>query len=163
MTTSDWITLGAAILVGGGTLFLGIMAWRTIRQTTSIQKAEKREGLLNEIIDWVIQINKSCIPPSGIGREAYKEWSRNIVSSLSSEGKWALRSSNIFGSEFNKNINNLLGKISNFNDCITGIRESSDISTKQAKEMLSKHVANTLKATDDVLDIALKIRTKDVS
>ncbi|MBA7577120.1 hypothetical protein ES708_18966 [subsurface metagenome] len=58
MSTSDWITLGAAILVGGGTLFLGIMAWRTIHQTRSIQKAEKRERLLNEIIEWAIDIAK---------------------------------------------------------------------------------------------------------
>jgi hypothetical protein len=52
MTISDWVNIAAAILVGGGTLFLGIMAWRTIRQTRSIQKAEKRERLLNEIIEW---------------------------------------------------------------------------------------------------------------
>ncbi len=58
MVTSDWINLIAAILVGGGTLFLGIMAWRTIRQTGSIQKAERRERLLNEIIEWAIEILK---------------------------------------------------------------------------------------------------------
>ena len=52
MVTSDWINLIAAILVGGGTLFLGIMAWRTICQTRRIQKAERRERLLNEIIEW---------------------------------------------------------------------------------------------------------------
>ncbi|MBA7608654.1 hypothetical protein ES703_15833 [subsurface metagenome] len=57
MTTSDWINLIAAILIGGGTLFLGIMAWRTIRQTRSIQKAEKRGRLLNEIIEWAIDIS----------------------------------------------------------------------------------------------------------
>jgi len=56
MTTSDWITLGAAILTGGGTLFLGIMAWRTIRQTRNIQKTEKRERLLDEIIEWAEDI-----------------------------------------------------------------------------------------------------------
>ena len=48
MEISDWINLIAAILVGGGTLFLGIMAWRTIRQTRNIQEAEKRERLLNQ-------------------------------------------------------------------------------------------------------------------
>jgi hypothetical protein len=56
MEPSDWINLIAAIIVGGGTLFLGIMAWRTIRQTKSIQKAEKRERLLNEIIEWAEDI-----------------------------------------------------------------------------------------------------------
>jgi len=58
MSTSDWINLIAAILVGGDTLFLGIMAWRTIRQTRSIQKAEKRERLLNEIIEWAVSIGE---------------------------------------------------------------------------------------------------------
>lgn len=58
MATSDLVNLIAAIFVGGGTLFLGIMAWRTIRQTRNIQKAEKRERLLNEIIEWATDISK---------------------------------------------------------------------------------------------------------
>ena len=69
MTTSDWITLGAAILVGGGTLFLGFMAWRTIRQTKNIQKAEKRERLLNEIIEWAEDVAKSAINRRTLSRE----------------------------------------------------------------------------------------------
>ena len=32
------------------------MAWRTIRQTRNIQKAEKRDRLLNEIIEWAIDV-----------------------------------------------------------------------------------------------------------
>ncbi len=64
MVTSDWINLIAAILVGGGTLFLGIMAWRTIRQTGSIQKSEKRERLLNEIIEWGLEVSRcSSVSP----------------------------------------------------------------------------------------------------
>ena len=61
MDTDNWINLIAAIIVGGGTLFLGIMAWRTIRQTRSIQKAEKREGLLNEIKQWAKEAAKAAI------------------------------------------------------------------------------------------------------
>ena len=61
MSCSDWINLVAAILVGGGTFFLGFMAWRTIRQTRSIQKAEKREGLLNEIVEWAMDAAKSAV------------------------------------------------------------------------------------------------------
>ena len=58
MTISDWINLIAAILIGAGTLFLGIMAWRTIRQTRSIQNSERKERLLNEIIEWAISVLK---------------------------------------------------------------------------------------------------------
>jgi len=61
MTTDNIINLIAAIIVGGGTLFLGIMALRTIRQTRSIQKAEKRERLLNEIIEWAKEAAKAAI------------------------------------------------------------------------------------------------------
>ncbi len=61
MTTSDWIILAAAILTGGGTLFLGIMAWRTIRQTRNLQKTERRERLLNELIEWATDISRCGI------------------------------------------------------------------------------------------------------
>ena len=63
MQISDWINIIAAILVGGGTLFLGIMAWRTIRQNSNIQKAEKRERLLNEIKDWIFGIKDITLAP----------------------------------------------------------------------------------------------------
>ena len=58
MTIDNLINLVAAIIVGGGTLFLGIMAWRSICQTRSIQRAEKRERLLNEIIEWGLEVSR---------------------------------------------------------------------------------------------------------
>ncbi len=57
MTTDNWINLVAAILVGGGTFALAFMTWKSIRQTRSIQKAEKRERLLNEIIEWAVEVS----------------------------------------------------------------------------------------------------------
>ncbi len=71
MITSDWITLGAAILTGGGTLFLGIMAWKSIRQTRSIQKTDKRERLLNEIIEWATDVRKYASIPHIIDPNSY--------------------------------------------------------------------------------------------
>ena len=59
MGTSDWMNLIAAILVGGGTLALAFMTWKSIRQTRCIQKAEKREGLLNETIEWAINVTRA--------------------------------------------------------------------------------------------------------
>ena len=53
MSTSDVISLVAAILIGGGTLALAIMTWKSIRQTRSIQKVETRERRLKEICDWL--------------------------------------------------------------------------------------------------------------
>ena len=78
MQISDQIALIAAILVGGGTLTLAIMTWKSIRQTRSIQKAEKRERLLKEIVEWAIDVAKyslqtgvfdETIPISGLAAE----------------------------------------------------------------------------------------------
>lgn len=162
MNISEWLISISAF----ATIALAVAAFLAIRQNRHMHAEEKQSDFkrrtLNEIISWVIQVNKSCIPPSGTGKEAWKDWSRNIVTLLSSEGKWASRNLNIFGSEFNKNINNLHRKISNFNDLLTTIWELSDTSTKQAKQkMLREPLANILEATDKVLDRALKIRSDE--
>ena len=77
MDISDWINLIAAIIVGGGTLFLGIMAWRTIHQTRSIQRAEKRERLLNEIIEWAKKVYSMPWKFGSIFKEAVKITNEN--------------------------------------------------------------------------------------
>ena len=67
MGTSDWISLISAILIGGGTLALAFMTWRSIRQTRNIQKSERRERLLNEVIEWakeIRDISSANIDPS---------------------------------------------------------------------------------------------------
>jgi hypothetical protein len=77
MTISDWINLVAAILIGGGTLALAFMTWKSIQQTRSIQKRER----LAHILDWaediigLTQIIKTPEPPSldkDIGTETYE-------------------------------------------------------------------------------------------
>jgi len=73
MTIDNCINLISAILIGDGTLFLGIMAWRNIRQTRNIQKTKKRERLLNEIIEWAEDILKG-----GDSEASYQLASENI-------------------------------------------------------------------------------------
>lgn len=63
MTTDNWINLIAAILIGGGTLALALMTWRSIRQTRAVQKRERKERLLNEIIEWAIDICRCGLKP----------------------------------------------------------------------------------------------------
>jgi len=58
MTMDNWINLIVAILVGGGTITLAVMTWKAIGQTRAIQKSERRERLLNEIIEWAVDILK---------------------------------------------------------------------------------------------------------
>ena len=75
MTTDNWINLIAAILIGGGTLALAFMTWKSIRQTRSIQRAEKKERLLNEIIMWLKELENRIFPSHGriMSREMQEE------------------------------------------------------------------------------------------
>ncbi len=75
MGIDNWINLIAAILVGGGTLFLGIMAWRTISQTRNLQRTQYRNKLIDEIADWAIEVSKCISRPSDfpIFKEATKD------------------------------------------------------------------------------------------
>ena len=56
MTTDNWINLIAAILVGGGTLALAFMTWKSIRQTRRIREEDRELNfklrLLDEVRDW---------------------------------------------------------------------------------------------------------------
>ncbi len=51
MEISDWITLAAVIVA----LAIGVTS---LLQTQMLQKRERKERLLNEIIEWAIDINK---------------------------------------------------------------------------------------------------------
>ena len=53
---ANWIKEWAIVISGGATFLLALGAFWAIRQTRSIQKAEKRERLLNEIIEWATDI-----------------------------------------------------------------------------------------------------------
>ena len=53
MEVGDWILIGSA----GATFLLAIAAFWAIWQTRSIQKRERKERLLNEIIEWATEIH----------------------------------------------------------------------------------------------------------
>ena len=173
MSTSDWITLGAAILVGGGTLFLGIMAWRTIRQTSSIQKAEKRERLLNEIIEWVTDLNKCAW-----------ESEYTISTGVSSEEYKILREANIFSrfraadskSEYIRNIALTFGEDLHSNaeqvktqlDKLLALKWKSLKSEKdEEKQKLSEQIQHSeeklYRVVEGLSRAAAQIKTKDIS
>ncbi|MBA7474440.1 hypothetical protein ES707_09793 [subsurface metagenome] len=174
MSTSDWITLGAAILVGGGTLFLGIMAWRTIHQTRSIQKAEKRERLLNEIIEWAIDIAKCGkeidlstllqIPDDKKNIFVPLKMKEMAISLGAMEGRnqYISTIALTFGEDLREAIDILLDSLEEYKELLS--TKSEDITDmSEIVEKLDSHDRQLLTATNNVIEETVKIKTRDIS
>ncbi len=190
MDTSDWINLIAAILVGGGTFFLGIMAWRTIRQTRSIQKAEKKERLLNEIIEWgqflaswpeskISQGLTSRYPIEGnVYTIIYGRIGKQIDDVLTVNGRnlYIIKLSKIFNAEFRNVITNTINHIDNYKEYLIqwktelqGEVDKGTIGIKIEDNYLSKisnidtYISNLIVNAEKVIEEATKIKTRDIS
>lgn len=157
MTIDNCINLIAAILIGGGTLFLGIMAWRNIRQTRNIQKTEKRERLLNEIIEWA-----EATANSPIGRQTkdpHELWKTKLdYKKHKTKGKLI---GEIVSSSFKelsssfKDINKKLDKAIEFNQQIEN--------GKANVEYLKDYETEIAGSVEKLFKEAAKIKTKDIS
>ena len=173
MTNSDWINLIAAILVGGGTFALAFMTWKSIRQTRSIQKAERRERLLNEIIEWVTDLNKCAW-----------ESEYTISAGVSSEEYKVLREANIFSrfraadskSEYIRNIALTFGEDLHSNaeqvkkqlDELLALRwKSLKSENDEEKQKLSEQIQHSeeklYRLVEGLSRAAVQIKTKDIS
>ena len=170
MDTSDWVILGAAILTGGGTLFLGIMAWRTIRQTRNLQKAEKRERLLNEIIEWaedVARLNFKIY--NFIEAQISKEsWVENVIGEIVSQFQVV----EVKGDYINSiALSSFKGerKLSKAVKAVNKeIRELGDVSIKRlakevSSEVVKEHMDKLRLKIADLLKEVAKIKTRSIS
>lgn len=179
MTTDNWINLIAAILVGGGTLFLGIMAWRTIRQTRNMQKAEKRERLLNEIIEWAINVTKCEIileladltaiknMRAGLDLFIMADKERFTFKELKRRSFYISRVVSAFGQDLQLVIEKLtkrlevhLELLNEYKDAILGERPD-EIESLSKKLDDNKNLLDEF--AEEILEEVAKIKTKDIS
>ncbi len=181
MTTSDWINLIVAIFVGGGTLFLGIMAWRNIRQTRNLQKAEKGERLLNEIIEWAsgcmscaFEINRPRIGEAKSTEQYINRMQMELEDKLKSfKTKTGYIKSIAAPSLFGQNLSTVVNISIECLDLTINLIEKDKNSPKeeeekeQAKEELDKFMkregGGLYKCMNKVLEEAAKIKTRDAS
>ena len=169
MTTDNWINIIAAILIGGGTLFLGIMAWRTIRQTRSIQKAEKKERLLNEIIEWAIDLIKST-HGQDISIVSLKD--RDLITAiyygfvqLSGRSKYIQHIASIFDGKLSKVIDEAIKTMESCMKIHVNWLKCSDKNkdefAKATKEAVKKDL-EVEKIANKVIEEATKIKARDI-
>ena len=183
MTTDNWINLIAAIIVGGGTLFLGIMAWRTIHQTRIIQKAEKRERLLNEILEWAIDVSK-CGTDKGLPdissikdiKELYlfnRTFTINLMlkfEAMSGKNQYISRITSNFGKDLQRAVEALVKDlglhVKLLDECQHVVADNvpDEVFDKLtiAVEKMGQHNPELGKSTSKVIEEATKIKTKDI-
>ena len=177
MTISDCISIVVAILVGGGTLALAFMTWKSIRQTRSIQKNEQRQRLLNEIIEWAMDAI-TCgfeidIPEeSEIDIKAYKVHFLGRLSdklrAIQARGEYMkeIASASVFGQGLNsavkKATDNLSRVIKNVELDIKGEDSEKTRAEKAEFEEYKKREGTLNQCLNKILEEAAKIKTRDI-
>jgi len=176
MTTSDLINLIAAILVGGGTLALAIMTWKSIRQTRGIQKNEKRDRLLNDIIEWAVDINKcgwerELSMPVGVPQERYElYWVYQDINLLSKFRAADAKSEYIgsIASAFGEDLTSAFDNVKKQLDKLLALRWKRLKSKKaEEEEKLSEEIVETERKLHKFAEalgrVAAKIRTREIA
>ena len=163
MTISDWITLGAAILTGGGTLFLGIMVWRIIHQTRNIQKAEKRGKLLNEIIEWAEDICRSSFG-SEIERETLVLENQLLnYQELYITSKYIEKIAEKFGADLDSTVLHITIPLGNITDAIQEYLKNPQQQDEHVNARLEGYEEQLLKRARTLIEKATEIKTKEAS
>ena len=181
MGTSDWVNLIAAILVAIGTLTLAFMTWKSIRQTRNIQKSERRERLLNEIIEWAsgcmscaFEINRPRIGEAKSTEQYINRMQMELGDKLKS---FKTKTGYIKGiatpSLFGQSLSTVVNISIECLDLTINLIEKDKTSPKeeeekeQAKEELDKFMkregGGLYKCMNKVLEEAAKIKSRDIS
>ncbi len=168
MDISNWINIGAAILVGGGTLTLAFMTWKSIRQTRNIQKSEKRERLLNEIIEWGIDVakpkyalNLTSLTSSTISLEdqvsAYQLGQASYTQILIERGKYIGQIALIFTQDLSIAVENVRHDLEEHDKLI-----HDWIDSKCTSEAVGEHDYVIDQSASKVIEEAAKMKTGDI-
>lgn len=180
METSDWIALVAAILVGGGTLTLAFMTWKSIHQTRSIHERERRERLLNEILDWARDVATCAfsIPApmmfeditAGLETPTVEKMVQRArvttYTNLRLRYQIAARKSKYIeniASSFSGNLDDAVKKLSKqLNNVISALQKCSrDLDDISKTENLKRAEDSLRKKADILVEEAVKIKTRD--
>ena len=173
METSDWISLVSAILIGGGTLALAFMTWKSIRQTRSIQRAEKKERLLNEIIDWAVSVTKwrpkgsakemISTPENLKRRQLFSEvvGAIEVFVALRGRNQYAISISRTFGGALGKSVGKLIDtleqKIKFLMEWRNLIYSTLTIDTKKAEAKDDLYFQKATKLENEIEQVAFKV------
>ena len=176
MTTSDWIQLIAAILIGGGTLALAFMTWKSIRQTRKIHRTERKDRLLNEIIEWAIDVGKSgahldfLLYAAEIDEEPWGELNLPTLQSslreLEQRGKYIVKIANSLDKPILTTVRKVKGEVEEYRKSIDKIFIEVRLGIEGNLPMILKALLerdSLVNCANNLLTEATKIKTRDIS
>ena len=118
MTTSDWINLIAAIIVGGGTLALAVTAFRSIRENRRIRvenrELEIKSMVLNDMKLLAIEFQELVFLSGTSANYDRTQWTRRF-SKLLFEYPTLVQYSRLFSKQFQKKARSLSNCIGDYN------------------------------------------------
>lgn len=173
MELYGWITLGAVIVALG----LGVAS---ILHTQSLKKRERKERLLNEIIEWAIDVSKCGLDINisifnGLHRAKdvkEMEFIKNTATLdllsaflvVNARSEYISKMAFIFGQNLNRAI---FETVESINEHIELLRKSYEDEDKKkikaSSDDIGKHRNQLIKSAQKVIEEATKIKTKDIS
>ena len=166
MNTLSWMTLLLAV----ATFSLAGMAYWNIRQANSLQKAERRERLLNEIIDWGIDFanvafghEMKTVPTEEDIREKLVLLGNKVFryQAVDSRSPYIAGSAKVFGKELHEAV---LAVASCRNDVALKTEKClSNFDAKECTESLNKSEHELRDRALKVIALAATIKTKHLN
>jgi len=180
MEITGWLTLAAVIVALG----LGLSS---LIQTHRLQKRERRERLLNEIIEWAVDVAKCRFEDKST--PSFQNSMQTLISihrfltgisdnleRQQRRGTYISKISSIFGKNMNTAVVRLMKVVQDYIDVLDkAMYEEENILTGQVKlsdeeiermDVFPKKIQNISKPLDEsinkVIEEATKIKTKDI-
>jgi len=160
------------LISAGVTFLLAIAAFWTIRQNYSLQRRERRERLLNEIIDWAIEILKfDPIPKQTVFEPKFTEekptvadvillWQvelQTLLRPIIAKGAYVNRISKTYGKTLWSATNEAAYCLGNIIEYINKLEN-----TYSSVEALKKPNEDLRKSAILIIEEATKIKTRDI-
>ena len=156
MTTDSWINLVAAILVGGGTLALAVMTWKSIRQTRQIYEKEQEQRLLDEIIEWAEESAKSAIYRQTLNK--HELWKAILnYKYCAAKGEYIRAIAATAFLTLTSQVNDVITKLNEATVATTNLRESKSDKNHKKMRNCEDGVTNTVQ---ELFKESAKIKTK---
>ena len=148
MVTSDWINLIAAILVGGGTLALAFMTWKSIRQTRRQRSSDNIRIWARDALRMLVFTDTTQSPLENLEQEVNRL--KTGIKYILSETNSIINDANKLGKVCSQKVLKTIHDITQYVDTLEHAQDA-----EYADKILASH-RELLEDLTDIIDTASK-------